>query len=59
MNQNKKNTGLDEAKLKAVLGKMKKPLEHLSDLEIGLYEMFEKLVAGEISVADVEQVVTK
>jgi phage recombination protein Bet len=46
--QNKaKNGGLDEAKIKDILSVLPTPLEHLSDLETGLYEQFEKWATGE------------
>ena len=57
MNQNKQTTGLTEAKVHDLLKRMKKPLEHLSNLEIGLHEMFEKLMTGEVPMADVEKIV--
>lgn len=45
--QNRKNTGFGEEELKKVLASLPHPLEHLSDLEIGLYEEFEKMATGE------------
>ena len=57
MNQNKQTTGLTEAKVHDLMKRMKKPLEHLSNLEIGLHEMFEKLMTGEVPMADVEKIV--
>ena len=48
INQNKKNTGFTDVELKKVLASLPVPLEHLSDLEIGMYSEFEKMATGEV-----------
>jgi hypothetical protein len=45
--QNRKNTGFGETEMKHILAALPTPLEHLRDLEIGLYEEFEKMATGE------------
>jgi hypothetical protein len=45
--QNWKNTGLTEAIFKKILLSLPIPVEHLSDLEIGMYETMEKICTGE------------
>lgn len=45
--QNRKATGFTEENIHKVLAALPKPLEHLSDLEVGMYAEFEKLCAGE------------
>jgi hypothetical protein len=45
--QNKKTTGFTEENIKKVLAALPIPLEHLSDLEVGMYEDFEKFCTGE------------
>lgn len=46
-NQNKdRNNGLNEAKIKEILAVLPTPLEHLSDLEVGMYEKFEAWAEG-------------
>lgn len=44
--QNAKTTGFTEDNIKKVLAALPIPLEHLSDLETGMYETFEKLCSG-------------
>lgn len=45
--QNAKNTGLNEETFKKILLALPHPIEHLRDLEIGMYEEFEKICTGE------------
>jgi hypothetical protein len=45
--QNGKNTGLTEETFKKILLSLPIPVEHLSDLELGMYEMMEKICTGE------------
>ena len=45
--QNKKTTGFTEENIHKVLAALPTPLEHLSDLEVSMYETFEKLCTGE------------
>ena len=45
--QNRKNTGFGETEMKHILAALPTPLEHLRDLEIGLYGEFEKMATGE------------
>jgi len=45
--QNKKATGFTEENIKKVLAALPIPLEHLSDLEVGMYETMEKFCTGE------------
>ena len=47
-NQNRKTTGFTEEKIKEVLAALPIPLEHLSDLEVGMYEDLEKMCTGEL-----------
>ena len=51
-NQNKKTTGFTEEKIKEVLAALPVPLEHLSDLDTGMYEDFEKMCTGEMDWTD-------
>lgn len=45
--QNAKTTGFTEENIKKVLLALPTPLEHLSDLEVAMYETFEKMCTGE------------
>ena len=48
INQNKANNhGFNEAELKKILTALPVPIEHLRDLEMGLYEQVEKWATGE------------
>lgn len=54
MTQNAKTTGLTEEILKEkILSKLPKPLEHLSDLDFGMKDQFEKIMTGEIDWRDI------
>lgn len=46
-NQNEKTTGLTEAKLKELLTKLPIPIDHLRELETGMYATLEQIVTGE------------
>jgi hypothetical protein len=49
MTQNKAKTGLTEEIVREkILKKLPKPLEHLSDLDFGMKDQFEKIMSGEI-----------
>ena len=50
--QNHKNTNFTEAELKRFLSALPAPLEHLRDLEIGMYEQVEKWATGEEDFQD-------
>jgi hypothetical protein len=45
--QNKKATGFTDENIHKVLAALPNPLEHLSDLEVSMYEQFEKFCTGE------------
>ena len=45
--KHEKETGFTEPMIKAVLAKLPKPLEHLSDLDPGMYATFERYARGE------------
>jgi hypothetical protein len=45
---NEKTTGLTEKTVYEILGKLPVPLQHLSDLDKGMHEQFEKMMAGEL-----------
>ena len=45
--QNKKTTGFTDENIHKVLAALPIPLEHLSDLEVSMYEPFEKFCTGE------------
>ena len=45
--QNKKTTGFTDENIHKVLAALPNPLEHLSDLEVSMYEQFEKFCTGD------------
>lgn len=47
ISQNCKNSGFTEAELKRVMSALPVPIEHLRDLELGMYETLEKYATGE------------
>jgi phage recombination protein Bet len=47
ISQNYRNTGFSEKELKKVMSALPVSIEHLRDLELGLYEEFEKFATGE------------
>lgn len=50
MTQNREKTGLTEAIVREkILAKLPIPLEHLSDLETGMKEQFEKIMTGDVN----------
>ena len=47
-NQNKdKNNGFDHDEMKKILSAMPVPVEHVADMETGVYSQFEKWATGE------------
>ena len=52
ISQNHKNTGFTEEECKKVMSALPVPIEHLRDLELGMYSQFEKWALGEEDYQD-------